>query len=546
MQIDNLLPYLEGYNQNEINFLHSGFTQGFDVGFEGPQLSYVAENSKKIKMAPEVAERKINQELIAGRISGPYDHPPLPNFRVSPLSIRPKKQVGHFRLLHDLSFPYDNTSTNAGIPENIKSVHYTRLSDAMETIVKLGKNCYLAKTDISSAFRIIPLARKNYNLMGFRWNSAYYYDMCLPQGLGTSCAIFEKFSTALHWVAEHKLHIPHMHHILDDFLIAATTYTECKHQLTSFLQFCAHIGVPMAPEKTFGPSLSLPFLGINLSSVTMLATLPQDKLDECRQDINHLLEQKRGTLKKIQSVNGKLNFACSVVLPGRAFLRRLSALTAGLQKPHHTRHLNKDIQEDLKMWLFFLEHYNGKTFFLQQLLDSNGGLNLCSDASKLGFGCTYKNQWVQCTWPEEWTKNYDINFLELYAILVALTVWGSHLKNSTVRFYCDNLPSVEILRKQSSDSPLMMCLVRHIVLTCMVHNILLAPRHIVGVNNILCDRISRFKCNSSLLQEYGMNQSPVPIPAHLLPANYKLNNYNYLKAVLVVQQCQPTEQPGGT
>ncbi len=142
VKIDKLLPFLEGYPQEEINYLHQGFTKGFRVGFQGPQLSYFAENSKKLQSAPDVANNKIQHELAAGRISGPHAQPPLPNFRVSPLSIRPKKTEGHFRLIHDLSFPYDNTSTNAGIPDDIKTVHYASISDAMNSIVTVGPNCF--------------------------------------------------------------------------------------------------------------------------------------------------------------------------------------------------------------------------------------------------------------------------------------------------------------------------------------------------------------------------------------------------------------------
>lgn len=163
-----------------------------------------------------------------------------------------------------------------------------------------------------------------------------------------------------------------MHHVLDDFLIVAPSYMDCKSQLERFLQFCAHICVPMAPDKTEGPSVILTFLGITLSTLTMQATLPLDKLMDCQGDINFCLSHKKVTKQKLQSVNGRLNFACSVVLPGRCFLRRMFALTAGLNKPYHVRRLNRDVREDLKMWLCFLEQYNGSTFFLQRELHSDG------------------------------------------------------------------------------------------------------------------------------------------------------------------------------
>ncbi len=546
VQIHKMLPYLQGYPQSEIDYLYDGFTQGFSVGFSGQKISFFSKNSKKLQNALQVARHKISEEVQAGRVSGPHATPPLPNFRVSPLSIRPKKQEGKFRLLHNLSYPYNESSTNSGIAVEHKSVHYQQLSDAIKSIVKVGNNCYLSKCDVAQAFRLIPLAKNDYNLMGFYFDNAYYYDRCLPQGCGSSCKIWERFSTALHWVATNKLSIPFMHHILDDFLIIASTYSACKAQLDRFLDFCKHICVPMAPEKTVGPTPFLMFLGINLSSVTMQATLPIDKLTECKQDIQYCLTHKKVTKKKLQSVCGRLNFACSVILPGRCFLRRLFALTAGLQKPHHHRRIPKHVQEDLQLWLFFLDHYNGCTFFLQRELHSDGAINLTSDASFRGFGATYLDQWIQCPWPHDWTTKYDINFLEFFAVTCAIGMWGCHLKNSTVHFYTDSQCTLHIINNQTSDSPLMMSLLRQLVLTCLVYNILLTARPIRSVDNTLCDKISRFTVTPTLLQEYRMKPLPEPLPTPLRPESYTPNQYQSLIKALLHRHGQPTELHGGT
>ena len=50
-------------------------------------------------------------------------------------------------------------------------------------------------------------------------NDLFYYDKCLPMGCASSCAIFEKFSTALEWIGRVKGHVPHIIHVLDDFLL---------------------------------------------------------------------------------------------------------------------------------------------------------------------------------------------------------------------------------------------------------------------------------------------------------------------------------------
>ena len=65
--------------------------------------------------------------------------------------------------------------------------------------------------------------------------------------------------------------------------------------------------------------------------------------------ISEFLGRKKVTLKEVQSLGGLLNFACSVIKPGRAFLRRLIDLTVGIRSPHHLIRLNKEVKEDLKV-----------------------------------------------------------------------------------------------------------------------------------------------------------------------------------------------------
>ena len=119
-------------------------------------------------------------------------------------------------MIHHLSFPCGG-SVNDFIPSELCSVHYASVDDAVKMIKKLGPNCHLAKTDVRSSFRIIPVNPADYYLLGMHWKGNYYVDCCLPMGLASSCRTFEMLSTALEWVAHNKLNIPHIIHILDDF-----------------------------------------------------------------------------------------------------------------------------------------------------------------------------------------------------------------------------------------------------------------------------------------------------------------------------------------
>ena len=197
------------------------------------------------------------------------------------------------------------------------------------------------KSDIKSAFRIIPLHPSEYHLFGLHWDNKYLYDKCLAMGCASSCKIFETFSTDLEWVAKCKLGCNHVIHILDDFLFGASSFLECKQALDRFLQCCERIGVPIAHEKIMGPSQCLIFSGIELDTNDLKARLPEDKLTKGKHAVRGMLDRKSVTLREFQALIALLSFACMVVVPDRAFLRRLINLTIGVPSPHLHVRLNR-------------------------------------------------------------------------------------------------------------------------------------------------------------------------------------------------------------
>ena len=100
-------------------------------------------------------------------------------------------------------------------------------------------------------------------------------------GASSSCKIWESFSTSLEWIAKSKLAISGVLHLLDDFLLIDRTFSACEHNLSRFLAMSDDLGVPMAPEKTMGPSSVLCFAGIELDTDKMEARLPEEKLRKC-------------------------------------------------------------------------------------------------------------------------------------------------------------------------------------------------------------------------------------------------------------------------
>jgi hypothetical protein len=192
-------------------------------------------------------------------------------------------------------------------------------------------------------------------------------------------------------------------------------------------------------------------------------------------------------------------------------------------KPYYYIRLTDEVKQDLQTWLSFLTNYNGITFFRAVQIADSIQINMVSDASKLGFGACYGKKWIQAAYPETW-HIYHITILELYPIFVLINMFGHLMTNSNILFHCDNSAVTSIVNKQSSRDNTAMQIVRPLVLLLIKFNIHLRSRHIPGVMNILPDKISRFQVTPALLQHYGMEDHPTPIPNYLLPSNFTIDS----------------------
>ena len=156
VKIQPLISLLSGYKPSIVNILISGFSRGFPLHFQGEIHQLLPKNLTSALDNPEIVDMKLGKELAAHRLAGPFSFPPFDSFRVSPLGLVPKKTPGDFRLIHHLSFP-NGSSVNDGISPEHTSVHYATVSDAIRLIKAAGHGCFLAKTDIKNAFRIMQI-----------------------------------------------------------------------------------------------------------------------------------------------------------------------------------------------------------------------------------------------------------------------------------------------------------------------------------------------------------------------------------------------------
>ena len=309
-----------------------------------------------------------------------------------------------------------------------------------------------------------------------------------------------------------------MAHVLDDFIFLNLSKKVCKADLEKFKMLCDDIGIPLAIDKTFDPEQIMEFLGILLNTLLMEASLPIDKIKKCRNEIMKLLAKniRKVRVKQLQSIIGLLNFACRVVSPGRAFLRRLIDITCGVRSNFHRVRITNGVREDLKMWLTFLTSFNGTCMFVQPKWLTGENVEMFSDSCRTGFGAICGSEWFSGRFPPEIRLN--ITILELFPILLAVMIFKQKFAGRRVIVNTDNMDLLSVISKKTSREPNMMPLVRELVLQTMSHNCVLKPVHIKGKDNGICDALSRSQFQRFRVLAPHMDVEPVRIPKHLLPS----------------------------
>ena len=287
------------------NYICEGIRDGFRIGYDYSHECKSARGNMVSTMSnAEIVEEYLTKELQAGRVARVADPKLAKTAQISPFGVIEKKNApGKWRLIVDLSSP-ENSSVNDGISKELSSLSYMSVDTVAEAAAKLGKGALLAKTDVKSAYRNVPVHPSDRLLLGMSWRGSVYVDKALPFGLRSAPKIFTAVADALEWVAKRWGADP-LYHFLDDYItLGPAESDECQKNLDTLLSVCAMLGVPVAVEKTEGPSTRITFLGIEVDTIAMELRLPQDKFDRLVERIRAWRGRKCCTKRELLSLIG--------------------------------------------------------------------------------------------------------------------------------------------------------------------------------------------------------------------------------------------------
>lgn len=468
----------------------AGIDRGVPLGYHGPRCQRISRNLTSALQHPLIIDNEIEKEVSAQRLLGPFDSPPMPNLQCSGVGVVAKK-TGGWRMIMHLSAP-TSRSINDGIDKEDFTLRYATIDDAVRLIHGLGSKAELAKIDIKSAFRTIPIRYEDRELLGIHWRGKFYIDCCLPFGLRSAPFIFNQYAEALEWILRNNYFITNIIHYLDDFLLVGRPESEdCAQALHLMLHVCRLLGFPIAENKVEGPTPLITFLGILIDTVKMELRLPSDKLEALLLLLQQWQHKKKVTKRELLSLIGKLSFAAKVIPAGRIFLRRLIDLSTSVKKLHHRISVTASARADIKWWQDFLPGWNGVSLMLQADWESAADLQLHTDASgTLGFGAYFKGAWISGRWSEEQLTR-SIQWKELFAIVVAAATWGHMWQRKKIRVYCDNQSIVHAWQAKTPKNTALTQLCRTLFFLAAKNNFNLFLKHLPGITNQIADALSR-------------------------------------------------------
>ena len=509
---------LQSYHDKK--FICHGLVWGFSLGFDGVECATQCVNSPSFLYYLEAGREKVLSEVALGRVAGPFSFVPLPLFKCSPLAVRLKPTSGKVRLLHNLSAPYNSLAVNRNIPDSAATVSYQSIDDVLD-IFRNSQVTHLAKSDISEAYRLIPLRPADYHLTGFQVEGSFYYDRCLPMGARSACATFERFSSGLKHALITRYAVPKVVKVLDDFIFLGSSEDECKRSLSSFVHLAEYTGVPLALNKTVGPVRNLTFLGYALDCSTYSISIPEDKVVKYVAQARDIIHATSVTLEDLQAMIGKLTFCVKVVKCGRSFLRNLITATRGWQHPRRVIAVTPDMAEDLAVWMKFLGSANMKAISSPIDPPPSAPRHFYTDSSGKGFGGVFGKKYIQGRFAAEWS-DYDINVKELYPMYLLLAVFGPMLRGHRIIFHSDNKAAVISVNKWTSGSKKMMAILRKMVQVVLNYNLDCTAVHIRGSDNWVADALSRSQVTRRFLSAVGLQGEASHVPFRLRTENWRL------------------------
>jgi hypothetical protein len=512
-------------NRPLIDSFLKGFETGFWPGSDGVSSEILEKYSKAGNYSSlndfenEFAET-LEKEIHEGRISEGY---PVDEFvhgvnGIIPQGSVEKRDSLERRPITDFSFG-GNSSINSTIPKSERTVRYDTPEDLINILRhhriqgNLEGAVNFFKSDMSKAFRHLPMHRLWQLKQNFEFQGKFYVDRCMSFGLGSSPRIFCIFAGLLAWIAINKRGLNHLLHFMDDFfgfdlstnLVIFKGHLIPKAQAT-LLELWDELNVMWSwPKQIHGTQIEI--VGLWCDSVNNLLSISKDRRTQIREDIQSFINSPNQfqKLKTWQRIIGKINFTLSVFPLLKPGLNSSYRKIAGKSGGHQGVPLNRAVISDLSWIAGCLDSSVGVRFMFESTW-SSPDVEIHTDASLVGGGIyCISHHWAQFAKFDLAIHKKNAFLNEALVILAAIETVAKLRSSAPIPdmplkllIKSDSKDSVEIWNHLRSSNFKFSNILRLSAPLLISANIDLRIIHIPGVTNRIPDAISRWKFEEAI------------------------------------------------
>ena len=362
-----------------------------------------------------------------------------------------------------------------------------------------------------------------YEATGLQWQidgrPQTLVDVRLPFGASASVGIFHRLSQAVRR-GMCRAGFTNCVAYLDDFVVACPTEAECRAAFSFLFSLLRELGFAINYSKLVAPTTCLTFLGIQVDSKTGVISLPEEKLQAFRRDLDHAASQTRIRRSILSSIIGRLSWLCVVARAGRCFLRPLIEICNNLKHPRHRVAVRGALQEWLWWWQSTAVLVNHR--YLWYPIHKQAALELDACAAGGAAVVHLPGQAKARAWYWNWQADLDgslqhlhINDKEALAALLGLEQLLTHpmISGARITVYCDSSAAVGMLNRAVSRNSLVMQQMRVVVAQCIRLDVVFQAFHVSGAFNTTADALSRLHDPG----EFGNAAARMNLPLHQLP-----------------------------
>lgn len=396
-----------------IEGLLRGFHQGIPDHTLGLRRWFTPKNHQSALTAAKKIKNTLAKEHSEGRIFGPFTHKEVFRkigfFRTSPMGSVVNGD-GSFRVINDMSFPHDSTTTplvNSLVDKNEFDTTWDNFKIIVSFFKDKTEDVVMAIFDWEKAYRQITIHPSQWRyLLILDLEDQLWLDTRVQFGGVAGCGVFGRPADLWKKIIKRKFKLRGAFRWVDDNLLIKEVGNETT--IEDIVSISNTMGVASNVEKVHDFSSEQRYIGFVWNSLERTVRLPEEKLRERLENIKCFLRPDGlFTFKDTEKLIGRLVHTTYIVPNLVCYLSSLHRWKKEWKVLLAKRPLPGDVRTDLLEWKETLESFDVRRIIPEVEVTDVDWVG--DAASSFGIGVLVGRNWAQFKLRAGWKAHLKVS-----------------------------------------------------------------------------------------------------------------------------------------